>query len=173
MGLRRLRGKAAPRGRIAGLILRIRLAETDDSCIAPGNGTGCMPMAGRPRLSGPFACPRRNQPEQRLKMFSPRWVRDRLRTTLKIRNNRMLPRRGRRPSAGARIFCRDLRMTVQAGMTVDLWRWLQDAGWRELAYKSDRRRYRELSARCVADLIACAPEERSVVLDRHIAQQSR
>jgi hypothetical protein len=107
-----------------------------------------------------------------MKLPLARWLRDRLRTSLKVRRERALGRRGRRPSPGARIACNDLRMTVQAGMTADLWRWLQDAGWREIAHKPDRRRYREIGSPCVARLIACAPEERASVLNRYLAQRA-
>jgi hypothetical protein len=89
---------------------------------------------------------------------------DRLRTLLNIRTLRSVPKRGPRPNAGARIFFEDLRMTVQAGMTGELWRWLQEEGWRELTYRPDRRRYCEIPTESVAELIECAEEERRNVL---------
>lgn len=96
------------------------------------------------------------------------WVRDHVRTSLKIRAQRAVTQRGRRPNPGARIARGDVRMSVQAGMTAELWRWLQDAGWREILHKPDRRRYRDLPSQCVARLIECAPEERVAVLRRYL-----
>lgn len=91
-------------------------------------------------------------------------LRDRLRTLLNLRKPRKTPRRGPKPSVGARIFCDDLRMTVQAGMSHELWNWLQARGWREVTFKPDRRRYREISTDWARQLIDCPPEQRAEVL---------
>lgn len=98
-----------------------------------------------------------------------RAVRDRLRTMLKIRKRRSVPRRGPKPGIGAKIFKDDVRMTVQAGMSHELWRWLQEQGWREVSFRPDRRRYRDVPAAWVTRLIDCAPEERAPVLHAAIA----
>ena len=90
---------------------------------------------------------------------------DRLRNALNIRTARSIPKRGPRPNAGARIFSEDIRMTVQAGIAAELWRWLQDAGWREITYRPDRRHYCEIPTECVSELIECAAEERRRLLD--------
>jgi hypothetical protein len=95
-------------------------------------------------------------------------VRDRLRTLLKIRKPRRVQRRGPRPSVGARIYWDDVRMTVQAGMTIELWGWLQTLGWREVLFKGDRRRYRDISTDWAMQLIDCAPERREEVLAQAI-----
>src|SRR5215467_7537167 len=91
-------------------------------------------------------------------------VRDRLRTLLNIRKPRKSQRRGPRPSIGARIYCDDVRMTVQAGMTVELWNWLQAIGWREVLFKGDRRKYRDISTDWAMQLIDCPVERREEVL---------
>jgi len=91
-------------------------------------------------------------------------VRDRLRTLLNIRKPRKSQRRGPRPSIGARIYCDDVRMTVQAGMTVELWNWLQSIGWREVLFKGDRRKYRDISTDWAMQLIDCPVERREEVL---------
>ena len=97
-------------------------------------------------------------------------VRDRLRQVLGIRVPRSLPRRGPRPSLGARIFREDVRMTVQAGMTDALWRWLVREGWREITYRPDRRRYRDVPAAYVTRLIdSTSNEERQQVLAAAVA----
>ncbi len=93
-------------------------------------------------------------------------VRDGLRTLLRIRKPRTLPRRTSKPRLGARIFLNDVRMTLQAGVTPDLWQWLLEQGWREVLYRPDRRVYRDVPSSMVTQLIDCAPEERPTVLAR-------
>jgi hypothetical protein len=95
-------------------------------------------------------------------------VRDRLRTLLNIRKPRKEQRRGPRPSVGSRIYWDDVRMTVQAGMTIELWGWLQTQGWREVLYKGDRRRYRDVSTEMAMELIDAPPERRGEVLAQAI-----
>ncbi|HUL68391.1 MAG TPA: hypothetical protein VLW55_27590 [Burkholderiaceae bacterium] len=95
-------------------------------------------------------------------------VRDRLRTLLNIRKPRTTQRRGPRPSVGARIYWDDVRMTVQAGMTIELWGWLQTQGWREVLFKGDRRRYRDISTDWAMQLIDCPSERREEVLAQAI-----
>jgi hypothetical protein len=92
------------------------------------------------------------------------FMRNRIRGLLGVRRPRKLPRRGPKPSIGALAVCGDLRMTVQAGLSEDLWSWLLDQGWRELTYRPDRRHYRELPAGWVTRLIDTLPELRSQVL---------
>lgn len=100
-------------------------------------------------------------------------VRDRLRQVLGIRTPRALPRRGPRPSLGARVFRDDVRMTVQAGMNSELWAWLQREGWREITFRPDRRTYREIPSSWVTRLVDAAPEDRERVLAQAIAEARR
>jgi hypothetical protein len=93
-------------------------------------------------------------------------LRDGLRNLLRIRRPRTLPPRSPRPGVGARIFCDDVRITVQAGMTDELWRWLMERGWREVFYRPDRRVYRDVPSSIVTQLIDAAPEDRDAVLAR-------
>lgn len=95
-------------------------------------------------------------------------MRDRLRTLLNIRKPRNAQRRGPRPSVGSRIYCDDVRMTVQAGMPVELWGWLQSLGWREVLFKGDRRKYRDVSTDWAMQLIDAPPERREEVLAQAI-----
>jgi hypothetical protein len=99
-------------------------------------------------------------------------VKDRLRTMLKIRKPRSLQRRGPKPSVGAKIFREDVRITVQAGLSHELWRWLQGQGWREVMFRPDRRRYRDVPSRWVTRLIDCSPDERDAVLSAAIERAS-
>jgi hypothetical protein len=96
-------------------------------------------------------------------------VRDRVRTLLRIRVNRDLPGVGSRPGIGARVFRGDLRMTVQAGMSDGLWRWLVGEGWREITFRPDRRRYRDIPSTYVTQLIDCSSDQRGRILDAAIA----
>lgn len=97
-------------------------------------------------------------------------VRNRIRSVLSLRKERAMPRRGPKPAIGAGIFREDLRMTVQAGFSNDLWRWLLEQGWREVRYRPDRRQYREIPASWVTQLIDAAPETRAAVLQQAAAQ---
>ncbi|HOX88733.1 MAG TPA: hypothetical protein P5024_08070 [Burkholderiaceae bacterium] len=91
-------------------------------------------------------------------------IRDQFRTLLRIRKRRGLPSPGPKPPLGAKITRQDLRMTVQAGMSDELWRWLTDRGWRQATVRNDRRRYRDVPASAVTRLIDAAPEFRSDAL---------
>jgi hypothetical protein len=96
-------------------------------------------------------------------------LQNKIRNLLGIRRARVTPRRtSRPPSVGARIFCEDLRMSVQIGLDRELWRWLQDQGWREVTARPDRRTYRDISSRWMTQLIDAAPEQREAVLQRAI-----
>ena len=91
---------------------------------------------------------------------------------LRLRKDRALPRRTAKPGIGATIVCSDLRITVQAGLSDELWIWLLEEGWRELTYRPDRRHYREIPSSWVTRLIDALPETRPLVLDAAIARAS-
>ncbi len=91
-------------------------------------------------------------------------VRDQVRTLLRIRRARSTPRAGLKPAVGARIACGDLRMAVQAGMSEALWRWLTKQGWREVVYRPDRRRYRDVQHAFVTRLVDAHPDDWTRVL---------
>lgn len=99
-------------------------------------------------------------------------VRDQVRTLFRIRRQRLVPPAGQKPAVGARITCGDLRMSVQAGMSEALWRWLTRLGWREVLFRPDRRRYRDIPHTFVTQLTDAVPEERERVLAAAIAQAS-
>lgn len=98
---------------------------------------------------------------------------DRVRSLLHIRKARTSPQRGPKPRLGGAIVCGDVKMIVQSGLTDDLWRWLQDQGWREPAFRPDRRRYREVQPSWVTQLFDCAPDERVPVLSSAIARATQ
>jgi hypothetical protein len=95
-------------------------------------------------------------------------LRDKFRTLLNIRKARTTHRRGPKPSIGARITCEDVRMTVQAGMTHELWNWLQSQGWREVMFKGDRRRYRDVPTDWARQLNDAPADRRKQVLDQAV-----
>ena len=101
-----------------------------------------------------------------------RELRNWLRGLLRLRRERVLPRRSAKPAIGATVVAGDLRMTVQAGLSNELWTWLLEAGWRELTYRPDRRHYREIPSSWVTRLIDALPETRPLVLEAAIARAS-
>ena len=91
-------------------------------------------------------------------------LRGHIRGLLRIRQERVRPRRGPKPAIGDFVVFGDYRMTVQAGLSDDLWKWLVEQGWRELTHRPERRHYRELPATCVTKLFDALEEERIGVL---------
>ena len=97
-------------------------------------------------------------------------VRNQFRTLLKIRCEREIPSEGSKPPFGAKLVCGDIRMTVRSGMTDQLWSWLLDQGWREVAVRPDRRRYKDIPTGFVTRLIdAVTNEERARVVEFAVA----
>ena len=86
---------------------------------------------------------------------------------------RQLGKRTNRPPLGAAIVCNDVRMTVQAGMSDELWIWLMERGWRAPNFSPDRRQYRDIPSTWVNTLIDALPEEREAVLTQACAQAVR
>jgi hypothetical protein len=99
-------------------------------------------------------------------------LRAHIRGLLRIRTERAVPRRGPKPARGAYVVCGDLRMTIQAGVTDELWEWLMERGWRELRYAPDRRHYRVVPAVRVTKLIDSPPELRPLVLSVAVSHAS-
>jgi hypothetical protein len=95
-----------------------------------------------------------------------------IRGLLRIRHQRALPRRGPKPAIGAYVVCGELRMTIQAGLTDELWEWLMERGWRELRYAPDRRRYLVVPTHYVTELIDAPEELRSQVLSVAVSEAS-
>ncbi|HUN91675.1 MAG TPA: hypothetical protein VMU33_06445 [Burkholderiaceae bacterium] len=87
-------------------------------------------------------------------------LRNQVRSLFRVRRVRRLPKRGPKPRIGASIFRDDVRLTVQAGMTDELWLWFLDHNWRELAYRPERRRYREVPSGTVMRLFDCDYNDR-------------
>jgi hypothetical protein len=99
---------------------------------------------------------------------------DSVRSVIGVRRPRAKPPAGPKPHVGAKIVKDDLRMTVQAGLTVAAWYWLLDQGWREETFRNDRRRYREVPSSRVAELCDAADrDERSQLLELAIAEAER
>ena len=93
-----------------------------------------------------------------------RTLANRLRGLLRRPKPRALPRRGAKPPIGAYIVRDDVRMTIQAGLSDQLWSLLLDEGWREPRFQPDRRRYREIPSAWVTRLIDAPPDRSARVL---------
>jgi hypothetical protein len=89
------------------------------------------------------------------------------------RKREELRRLARKPHVGATIYCADLRMSVQPGMSGDLWRWLVGRGWRELDDLSKRHRLRALPSSAVSALFDAAPERWEALLAMAMKQAIR
>ena len=85
------------------------------------------------------------------------------------------PRRatGPKPRMGATLCCAGLRMTVQAGLTEEMWEWLASLGWRELRTGDNRLHYRALSSPLVNRLYDVAPDDRQKILLLAIREATR
>jgi hypothetical protein len=85
------------------------------------------------------------------------------------------PRRASAPKArmGATLCCAGLRMTVQAGLTDEMWQWLAALGWRELRSGENRLHYRALSTSLVNRLYDVAPDDRQKILLLAIREATR
>jgi hypothetical protein len=79
-------------------------------------------------------------------------------------------RESAKPAIGATLCCAGLRMTVQAGMSNDLWQWLIKLGWRELHPRENRLNFKPLPTALVTRLFDCEPDERERVLLAAIRQ---
>ncbi len=94
-------------------------------------------------------------------------LRDQVRTFFKIRKARKLSRfnpEGSKPRIGSPIVRGEIRMTVQAGLSDELWAWLGSQGWREPMVSPDRRHYRDIPASWVTRLFDAQPEYRVKML---------
>jgi hypothetical protein len=89
------------------------------------------------------------------------------------RKREELRRMSMKPRIGATIFCADLRMSVQAGMSDDLWRFLASRGWRELDDLGQRQRLRAVPSAGVMALFDGSPERWEDLLAKAIKQAIR
>ncbi len=78
-----------------------------------------------------------------------------------------------KPRMGATLCCAGLRMTVQAGLTDEMWSWLAALGWRELRGGENRLHYRALSSPLVNRLYDVAPDDRQKILLLAIREATR
>ncbi len=78
-----------------------------------------------------------------------------------------------KPPIGSTIRCSGMRMTVQAGLSDDLWHWLVSLGWRELQPGENRLQLKPLPTTLVTRLFDAQPEERERALMNAIRQITR
>ena len=98
---------------------------------------------------------------------------DSVRTLLNIRRKRERPLARSKPTVGARLAMGSYRIIVQAGLSDELWRFLVEAGFREVTYRPDRRRYRDVPPSRVTSLYNAPPEDWKVLLLRALKEASR
>lgn len=79
-------------------------------------------------------------------------------------------RHARKPQIGATICCANLRITVQAGLSRELWVWLVGQGWREILPHENRYRFRALPSKIVTRLFDAQPEHWERLLAAAIKQ---
>ncbi len=89
---------------------------------------------------------------------------DGIRTLLNVRKERARGPRGSKPRLGAKICLGEIRISVQSGLTDDMWSWLQEQGWREITHRPDRRRYRDVPPSKVTKLFDAPAGERLAVM---------
>ena len=82
-------------------------------------------------------------------------------------------RQTNKPAIGATICCSGMRMSVQAGLSDDLWHWLVSLGWRELASGENRLQLKPLPTALVTKLFDSQPAEYERVLMSAIRQITR
>lgn len=79
-------------------------------------------------------------------------------------------REAAKPAIGATVCCAGLRMTVQAGLSEDLWQWLVKLGWRELKPRENRLHFKPLPTSLVTRLFDCPADDRERILLAAIRQ---
>jgi hypothetical protein len=97
---------------------------------------------------------------------------DGFRTLLKVRKERKLTLPGPKPRLGAKVCLHDVRMTVQAGLSDELWKWLLELGFREITFSPDRRRYRDLPPSLVTRLYDAPREDWRPLLKQAIRESA-
>jgi len=98
---------------------------------------------------------------------------DSVRTMLKVRKARSVPPPGPKPRLGARIVKDDVRISVQPGLSDDLWYWLPELGLREYTFSHDRRRYRDVPPSLVAQIFDAADADACAHLIRRAVAEAR
>jgi hypothetical protein len=98
-------------------------------------------------------------------------IRNRLRALMGQRIPRQLPRRGPKPRIGSHIVHVEsgLRLTVQAGLSDELWLWLLERGWRVVTHRPDRRHYRDIPGTWVTLLFDSDPVSREKLMAEAIS----
>jgi hypothetical protein len=86
------------------------------------------------------------------------------------RKREVLRRHARKPQIGATICCANLRITVQAGLSRELWIWLVGQGWREIEPGENRYKYRALPSNIVTQLFDAQPDRWERLLAAAIRQ---
>ena len=91
------------------------------------------------------------------------FLKNTLRTLLKIRKDRSLPPAGPKPPVGSNIVLDRMRIRLKHPISDDQWGWLILHGWRTVDMRTDRRRYALVPEKGVVRLLNADGMEREVI----------
>jgi hypothetical protein len=91
------------------------------------------------------------------------FLKNTLRTLLKIRKDRTLPPAGPKPPVGSNIVLDRMRIRLKHPISDDQWSWLIEHGWRTVDMRTDRRRYALVPEKGVMRLLNAEGMEREVI----------
>ena len=80
-----------------------------------------------------------------------------------------MPAAGPKPGPGAKLVSGRLRITVQSGLSDEVWEFLVSMGWREETFRPDRRVYEDVPRGWLMRLYQARPDERQRILRGAIA----
>jgi len=87
-------------------------------------------------------------------------IRDKIRSLLNIRVQRLSSGLGPKPRVGSRIVLGRMRMLVTCVPSDDLWSFISLLGWREIKVARDRRQYVDLPRASFEQLMRARPIQR-------------
>ena len=99
-------------------------------------------------------------------------IKNKIRTVLKIRQERVLPPPGPMPQIGSSIVCKKLRIRLKYPIDKDLWDWFIINGWRAVDMRTERREYTLLPDKALAKLIDLEESARDILLKQILQKYS-
>ena len=97
-------------------------------------------------------------------------MKDWIRNTLSIRQNRRPAPVGSRPPVGAIIIRGPVKMSITQEVPRELWDWLVLSGWRNLPVKDDQRKGLLAPTDALKTLLEADPQQRNHAHDRILEQ---
>ncbi|PRC94642.1 hypothetical protein [Solimicrobium silvestre] len=90
-------------------------------------------------------------------------LKNKLRTVLRIRTERVLPPPGPQPKIGSSIVRDRLRIRLKYPVTSEQWEWFTAHGWRTVDMRTNRREYASVSDKVLVKLLHMNGVERDVL----------